>query len=129
MEAYYYAKYHPLDESNTKQTYTIWRKKNLNSRQYMDANELTNVRRQTLRDKRLTDTEISQTKEAAKNMTTERHDEPVLIMENFDNEKIEQMINKIRKGEKIIQQEKQTKLSRKIMNLNQKQSRNFKRRY
>ena len=95
----------------------------------MDANELTNVRRQTLRDKRLTDTEISQTKEAAKNMTTERHDEPVLIMENFDNEKIEQMINKIRKGEKIIQQEKQTKLSRKIMNLNQKQSRNFKRRY
>ena len=92
----------------------------------MDANELTYVRRQTLRDKRLTDTEISQTEDAAKNMTTERHDEPVLIMENADNEKIEQMINKIRKGEKIIQQEKQTKLSRKIMNLNKKQSRNFK---
>ena len=41
-------------------------------------------------------------------------------MENLNKEEIEQMINKIRKGEKIIQQEKQTKLSRKIINLNQK---------
>ena len=32
MEAYYYAKYHPSDESNTKQTYKIWREKNLNNR-------------------------------------------------------------------------------------------------
>ena len=29
-------------------------------------------------------------------------------MENLDNEEIEQIINKIKKGEKIIQQEKQT---------------------
>ena len=29
-------------------------------------------------------------------------------MENLDNEEIEQIINKIRKGERIIQQEKQT---------------------
>ena len=29
-------------------------------------------------------------------------------MENLDNEEIEQMINKNRKGEKIIQQEEQT---------------------
>ena len=41
-------------------------------------------------------------------MTPERNVEPTLIMENLDNEEIEQMINKIRKGEKIIQQEKQT---------------------
>ena len=41
-------------------------------------------------------------------MTPERNVEPMLIRENLDNEEIEQMINKIRKGEKIIQQEKQT---------------------
>ena len=41
-------------------------------------------------------------------MTPERNVEPTLITENLDNEEIEQMINKIRKGEKIIQQEKQT---------------------
>ena len=32
IEAYCYAKYHPLDESNIKQTYTIWRENNLNNR-------------------------------------------------------------------------------------------------
>ena len=41
-------------------------------------------------------------------MTPERNVEPMLITETLDNEEIEQMINKIRKGEKIIQQEKQT---------------------
>ena len=33
-------------------------------------------------------------------MTPEINVEPVLIMENLDNEEIEQMINNIRKGEK-----------------------------
>ena len=41
-------------------------------------------------------------------MTPERNVELVLIMENLDNEEIEQIINRIRIGEKIIQQEKQT---------------------
>ena len=41
-------------------------------------------------------------------MTPERNAESVLIMENLENEEIEQMINKNRKGEKIIQQEEQT---------------------
>ena len=41
-------------------------------------------------------------------MTPEKNVEPVLIIENLDNEEIEQMVNKIRKEEKIIQQEKQT---------------------
>ena len=107
MEADYYAKYHPSDESNIKQTNTIWRKKNLNNRQYIDANKLATVTRPTVRDKRLTDTKISQIEEATKNMAPERNAEPVLIMENLDNEEIEQMINKIRKGEKIIPKEKQ----------------------
>ena len=55
-------------------------------------------------------------------MTPERNVEPVPIMENLDNEEIEQMVNKIREGMKIIQQEKkQTELNRRLMNLNQKQ--------
>ena len=33
MKAYYYAKYHPSDENNTKQRYTIWTKINFNNRQ------------------------------------------------------------------------------------------------
>ena len=35
-------------------------------------------------------------------MTPERNVELVLIMENLDSEEIEQMINRIRIGEKII---------------------------
>ena len=71
MEAYCYAKYHPSEESNAKQAYTIWRKYNLNNRPYIDANKLANVRRKILRYKRLTDTEVSQIEEATKNMIPE----------------------------------------------------------
>ena len=70
----------------------------MNCRAHIYANKLVNVRRQILRDKRLTDTEISQIKEAAKNMIPEINAQSVLIMENLDNEHIEQMINKISKG-------------------------------
>ena len=79
----------------------------MNNRQYIDANKLANVRRQILRDKRSTDTEISQIEEDARNMIPESNVETVLIMENLDNKEIEQMINKIRKREKIVQWEKQ----------------------
>ena len=72
-EVYYYAKYYHSDESNTKQTYTIWMKKNFNNRQYVDSNKLVNIRRQILRDKILTDTEISQIEEATKNLVPERN--------------------------------------------------------
>ena len=41
-------------------------------------------------------------------MTPERNFEAVLIMENLDNREIEHMINKIRKGEKVIQQKGET---------------------
>ena len=55
-------------------------------------------------------------------MTPERNVEPVPIMENLCNEEIEQRVNKIREGMKIIQQEKkQTELNRRLMNLNKKQ--------
>ena len=72
---------------NTKQTYPIWRKKNLNNWQYTEANKLANVRRQILRDNRWTDAEISQIAEAAKNMTPGRNVEPVLLMKNLDKDK------------------------------------------
>ena len=75
---------------------------NLNNRQYTDANKLANVRRRILGNKRLTDIEISQIEKATKNMIPERSAEPVLIMKNLNNEKIEQIINKIREREKII---------------------------
>ena len=85
MEAYYYAKYYPSDESNTKQTYKIWREKKLINRQYIDANKLANVRRQIVRDKRLTDIELSQIEDAAKNVRPERNMEPATRVENLDN--------------------------------------------
>ena len=107
MEAYYYAKYHPSDESNTKQTYKIWREKNLNNRQYIDANKLANVLRQIVRDKRLTAIELSQIENAAENVRSERNVEPVIRVENLGNEEIEEMINRIRNGENIIQQDEQ----------------------
>ena len=78
MEAYYYSKHHPSDESNTKQTYKIWREKNPNNRQYVDANKLANVRRQAVRDKRLTDIVLSQIGDAAKNVRPERNVKQVI---------------------------------------------------
>ena len=107
MKAHYYAKYHTSYESNTKQTYKIWREKNLNNRQYIDANKLANVSRQIVRDKRLTDIELSQIEDAAKKVRPERNVEPGIRVENLDNEEIEEMINRIRNGENIIQQEEQ----------------------
>lgn len=71
------------------------------------AIQLVSSQSSVLRDKKLTNTESSQIEEAAKNMIRERNAEPVLIMENLENEEIQQMVNKIRKIEKIIQQEKQ----------------------
>lgn len=71
------------------------------------AIQLVSSQSSVLRDKKLTNTESSQIEEAAKNMIREKNAEPVLIMENLENEEIQQMVNKIRKIEKIIQQEKQ----------------------
>ena len=71
----------------------LWREKNLNNRQYVDANKLANVRRQIVRDKRLTDIELLQIEDAAKNVRPERDVEPVIRVENLDNEEIEEMIN------------------------------------
>ena len=79
----------------------------MNNRQNLDASKLANVRREILRDKRLTDTELSQIEETAKKRTPERNVESVPIMENLENEEIDQVTNKIEKVVKIVQQEEQ----------------------
>ena len=60
-----------------------------------------------MRDKRLTDIELSLIQDAAKNVRPERNVEPVISVENLDNEEVEEMINRIRNGENIIQHEEQ----------------------
>ena len=72
------------------------------NRQYIDANKLVNIRRQIVKDKRLADIELSQIEEDAKNVRPERNAEPVIRVENLNNEEIEEMINRIRNGENII---------------------------
>ena len=63
MKAYYTAIDHPSDDSNTKQTYAIWRAENQNIRLYIDENKLANIRRDIVRNKRLTEAEIEQIKQ------------------------------------------------------------------
>uniref|UniRef100_A0A8C6P0Q3 Reverse transcriptase domain-containing protein n=1 Tax=Nothobranchius furzeri TaxID=105023 RepID=A0A8C6P0Q3_NOTFU len=55
MEAYITAS---SGESNTKQTFTLWRNANPTSRPNMDPNKLSNVRRDIIKQKRLTDAEV-----------------------------------------------------------------------
>ena len=58
MEAYVTAQMKPSGETNTKQTYALWRTANPTSRLNIDANKLANVRRDILKKKRLTDAEL-----------------------------------------------------------------------
>ena len=60
-----------------------------------------------MRDKRLTDIELSQIEDAAKNVRPEINVEPVTKVEKLDNEEIKEMINRLRNGENIIQQKEQ----------------------
>ena len=58
MRAYYQALKQPSNENNTNHTYEIWRKINIDNRTNIDANKLANVRRDIVKNKRLTDTEL-----------------------------------------------------------------------
>ena len=58
MEAFITAQLKPSGENNTKQTYTIWRNWNPTTRLNIDANKLANVRRDIIRQKRITDEEM-----------------------------------------------------------------------
>ena len=59
MRAYYEAKHHPKGNSCTKEAYSIWRNENENTRPSIDANKLANVRRDILKNKRLSENQLN----------------------------------------------------------------------
>ena len=69
----------PSEENNTKHTYRIWREMNTNVRPNIDANRLANVRRDILKNKRLSDAEL----ETIKYQIREKN-EPTLSPPNLD---------------------------------------------
>ncbi|CAI9731077.1 Hypothetical predicted protein [Octopus vulgaris] len=71
--AYYYALGRPSQERHTANTYSIWRTRKQDSRPYLDENKLANVRKDILRNNRLTDSEISAIKHATENDINIRH--------------------------------------------------------
>ncbi|CAI9730190.1 Hypothetical predicted protein [Octopus vulgaris] len=71
--AYYYALGRPSQERHTANSYSIWRTRNQDSRPYLDENKLANVRRDILRNNRLTDSEISAIKHTTENDINIRH--------------------------------------------------------
>ena len=70
MEAYYYITLNPLETSTTEAMYNLWRQKHPNTRLYIDANKLGNVKRDIIRNKRLTDLELEDIKMKACEMST-----------------------------------------------------------
>ncbi|CAI9719876.1 Hypothetical predicted protein [Octopus vulgaris] len=71
--AYYYTLGRPSQERHTANSYSIWRTRNQDSRPYLDENKLANVRRDILRNNRLTDSEINAIKRATENDINIRH--------------------------------------------------------
>ncbi|CAI9716108.1 Hypothetical predicted protein [Octopus vulgaris] len=63
----------PSQERHTANSYSIWRTRNQDSRPYLDENKLANVKRDILRNNRLTDSEISAIKHATENDINIRH--------------------------------------------------------
>ena len=62
MEAYYTSIIRPSETNTTVETYNIWRRQNPTKRTYLDANKLANVRRDIIKNKRLTDIELDEIK-------------------------------------------------------------------
>ena len=58
MIAYYQALEQPSNKNTTNRAYEIWRKDNVDNRGNIDANKLANVRRDIIKNKRLTDMEL-----------------------------------------------------------------------
>ena len=58
MIAYYQALEQPSNKNTTNRAYEIWRKDNVDNRANIDANKLANVRRDIVKNKRLTDMEL-----------------------------------------------------------------------
>ena len=70
MTAYYQEILELLEENDTKHAYRIWRETNTNVRQNIDANRLANVRRDILKNKRLSHAEL----ETIKSQIREKHE-------------------------------------------------------
>ena len=60
MTAFYEAKATPAEDSNTEQTYKLWREKHPEIRPAMDTNKFANVRHNIVKNKRLEDTTLQQ---------------------------------------------------------------------
>ena len=58
VEAYYMAVNNPSEATTTKAAYNIWRQQNPTTRLNLDANKLANVRRDIIKNNRLTDVEL-----------------------------------------------------------------------
>ena len=63
MESYYEACIHPAETSTTKAAYILWRKQHPDVRPQIDANRLANVRRDIIKNHRLSKTELNAIKE------------------------------------------------------------------
>ncbi|CAI9735507.1 Hypothetical predicted protein [Octopus vulgaris] len=73
MHAYYYSILNPETSTTQKETYSIWRCKNLHSRLYIDCNKIRAVRRDILKNKRLTDSEIDKIVRSVKSQLSIPH--------------------------------------------------------
>ena len=58
MKVYYQALEQPSNKNTTNSAYETWRKDNVDNRANIDANKLANVRRDIVKNERLTDMEL-----------------------------------------------------------------------
>ena len=70
LEAYYIATLNPSETSATSETYNIWRQRNPKKGIYLDANKLASLRRDIIKNKRLTDIELDSIKASAPQANT-----------------------------------------------------------
>ena len=82
---FYYALEYPSEIGTTERTYKLWRERNKRERLYIDAHKLTNVRRDVMKKKRLTDTELQEIKKEIKTII-KKIKEKVAVTEQPENE-------------------------------------------
>ena len=98
MVAYYTAINNPTDVNNTQNTYRIWRKKNPNKRPNMDANKLANVRRDIIKNNRLTNVELQEIKQKPEKKT---NDQPIVLVHKLNEYEINKIKNNVRNNDVI----------------------------
>ena len=91
-------------DSTTKQTYELWRQKVGEHRSYIDANKLANVRRDIMKNNRLTATEIEEIKRKIRqpiNTEQQNPEDSRVRLENLTLEQVENTIEQVRQGNEI----------------------------